>query len=301
MRVALITGRQRHHKQLCAALTEEHEVVGILHPHATRGGPRQKLARLRREQEAKGTAYALLRATSRWAPLLQQWDARGDYAAASALAFPTAEDSYDELDQTLVHDVDDVNAGATIDLIKRLDPDIVLCLGGPIYRQPLIDACRLMINFHAGVSPLYNGASTIDFAFANGHPHLCGGTLMVMNDVVDGGDILAHYLPSIERGDTPASLFMKTVRGAIELYGELLRDLGAGGNYVQVRQSPPLFYYRSGDWTIHHNCRVREHLTRETAGEHARPATRLPYWRGDSDAEAWEELHRTLSGLLRFG
>src|SRR5262249_3036592 len=110
----------------------------------------------------------------------------------------------------------DVNAEATIELVRDAAADVVLCLGGPIYRAPLINACGTMINFHSGVSPLYNGASAIMFAFPNGHFRLCGGTLVTMSPIVDGGDILAHYLPAIEAGDTPATLFMKTVRGAAE-------------------------------------------------------------------------------------
>ena len=60
-----------------------------------------------------------------------------------------------------------------------------------------------MLNFHSGVSPLYNGSATILFAFANGHVHLCGGTLMTMSPVVDGGDVLAHFLPAIEAETHP--------------------------------------------------------------------------------------------------
>ena len=36
---------------------------------------------------------------------------------------------------------------------------------------------------------------TISFAFANGHISLCGGTLMIINEKVDGGHILAHLPP----------------------------------------------------------------------------------------------------------
>ncbi|NJO34095.1 MAG: hypothetical protein HC869_14095 [Rhodospirillales bacterium] len=99
----------------------------------------------------------------------------------------------------------------------------------------------LILNFHSGISPIYNGSSTISFAFANGHPHLCGGTLMKMNAAVDGGEILAHYLPSVAAKDSPASLFMKTVGGAATLYERILDTCAAGLPLRSIPQPPPLF------------------------------------------------------------
>ena len=124
------------------------------------------------------------------------------------------------------------------------------CLGGPIYRPPLVAAVPLMLNFHSGVSPLYNGASTVAFAYANGHLRLCGGTLMTLSRRVNGGDILAHVLPAIEPGDTPGTLFARTVAGGIEAYLRALRDLARGEQLTGAPQDGRLFYVRSSDWTL---------------------------------------------------
>ena len=167
--------------------------------------PAPRGPRLRRRPCADPNARLGARAAAR----LGRGAARGPALDA---VFNGAAGEYDERAAAVAIAVDDVNSAATIEHLRSLQPDVVVCLGGPIYREALIEAVPLMVNFHSGISPLYNGTSTIAFAFANGHPHLCGGTLMLMSTAVDGGDILAHYLPSIEPDDDPASLFAKTVR-----------------------------------------------------------------------------------------
>ena len=76
---------------------------------------------------------------------------------------------------------------------------------------------------------------------------------MIINKMVDGGNILAHYFPSIEPGDTPATLFMKTVKGAALVYLDFLRDLQQKKDFVSVPQFKSFFYFRSQDWNLQHS------------------------------------------------
>jgi folate-dependent phosphoribosylglycinamide formyltransferase PurN len=214
--------------------------------------------------------------------------------------FPNATERFRQaIDQRRVHRVE-VNAAEGVALIRRLRPDVVLCMGGPVYRAPLIDACQLMLNFHAGLSPFYNGADSIDFAFANGHPHLCGGTAMVMSEVVDGGDILAHVLPEIQRVDTPATLAAKTVREAPSVFAQILSHLEGGGSLTALPQPPPLFYTRGFEWTVVHDGAVRRHIEDGTVGRHVRPARVIEYWREPSEEDARELLVATSLDLLHL-
>jgi methionyl-tRNA formyltransferase len=212
--------------------------------------------------------------------------------------FPDVAAAYDEVVAPVAVRVTDVNAEATLRLVREAAADVVLCLGGPIYRAPLINACGTMINFHSGVSPFYNGASAIMFAFANGHFRLCGGTLMTMSHTVDGGDILAHYLPAIEPDDTPATLFMKTVRGAAETTDRFLAHVEPTGTFARCPQPSPLFYYTSGDWTIHYACKLRRHLERGNAAAAARPAELVDYYASAGDNEARARVRETIDRLL---
>ena len=302
MRVAIITpAAPAHHQHFCAHLAERHDVVGVVHPAPRPTSFCGQLAKLRRHF-AHGVTYGTLRTLAAVRTPLIGWNWREAHDAAEARFFAGAADAYERAGVAdVAHEVGDVNGDETIALVRRLAPDVVLCLGGPVYKRPLIEACGTMINFHSGVSPVYNGASTIMFAFANGHVHLCGGTLMTMSPVVDGGDIMAHYLPAIERDDDPATLFMKTVRGAADVCSRFLDHLAAtGGSFTKVPQTPPLFTCTNEGWTVHHTQRIRRHLELGTVARHLRPEQLRPYWNLGSDREARDSVRETISGLLQL-
>ena len=227
------------------------------------------------------------------------WDGNAEDRKAEAAMFPNAVAEYAKLDRSLIHSGVAVNSKEGIALLKDMQPDVVVCFGGPVYRQAFIEACPMVLNYHSGVSPLYNGTASARFAFANGHPHLCGGTLMKMSAVVDGGDLLGHFLPAIDERDTPATLFMKTAHGAATMYHGCLAHLEReGSNWAGLPQGRPLFYFRSADWTVHHGQRVRAHLRAGRAGKFQRPERVLEYWRGRDKDSAQQVFEAALTGLL---
>jgi len=297
MRIAVISGEHLHSKHLCAELAREHEIVAVLHPRGPARGAKSKAKRLSTQFRERGASDTALRLLGGGKAILPGWDHTAALADAERASFPDAAERFTPL-AGVAHVVGDINGDEGVGLMRSLDPDAVVCLGGPVYRKPLIEACRRIFNFHSGVSPLYNGASTILFAFANGHPHLCGGTLMTMSTTVDGGDILGHYLPSIEPSDTPATLFAKTVAGAAEIYLDFLRDLESSGAFSGCPQPPPLFYYRAADWTVYHSVRVAHHLEAGTAGRHVRPAATIGYWDSEGREAACGRIRETVTGLL---
>jgi folate-dependent phosphoribosylglycinamide formyltransferase PurN len=300
MRVAVITGELPHHKHLCVELARNHDLAGIVHFDGRSNGAGPRIRKLRREVARNGLSYAVMRALGRMPGSLVGWDEAAEYERAEREFFPDAEASYAALDSVTVHDSANVNDPASIALLRSLEAEVVICLGGPIYRRPLIDACGLMLNFHSGISPLYNGTSTISFAFANGHPHLCGGTLMTMSHVVDGGEVLAHQLPAIEKDDTPATLFMKTTRGAADAYVRFLDHLERAGTYTKSEQTPPLFECLAADWTVYHRQRIRQHLRAGIAERFVRDEEQIAYWALESDDEARRRCAATIERLLRI-
>jgi methionyl-tRNA formyltransferase len=299
LRVVVITpGSPPHHLHFCVHLTRRHDVVGVVHPTPPRRGYRANIRRLRSQIRRAGPIDFALRGAARLPPAISGWNLADARARAEERHFADARLAYETEVAARAHRVADVNDPASIALIRSLSPDVVVCLGGPIYKRQLIAACGTMINFHSGISPLYNGASTVMFAFANGHVQLCGGTLMTMSAIVDGGDILAHYLPSIEPDDDPAELFMKTVRGAAETTSAFLSYLDEGRRYTGASQTPPLFYYTGSDWTIHHARLVRRHLERRTAAKNVRPERTIRYWDAGTTEDAGARVRATIADLL---
>jgi folate-dependent phosphoribosylglycinamide formyltransferase PurN len=290
MGIVIVTGGEPHHKHLCVRLAEQFDLVGILHPVERDGDDR-----LRR---FRSWPLALLSASAPAPEIVSGWNLKRELAKAEERYYGRSVTEYEKLDSGLVHRQVDLKSAAARDLLAKLDPDVVVALGGPLYPPELTGPRRLVLNFHSGISPIYNGSTTINFAFANGHPHLCGGTLMKMNSVVDGGAILAHYLPEIEAGDSPVSLFMKTVGGAVTLYERFLSAYSAGSPLRCIPQPPPLFYYRYSNWSIYHSQLVAHYLRTGLAARHLRPERIVEYWNTPTDEEAQDRYCRTIDSLL---
>ena len=159
-----------------------------------------------------------------------------------------------------------------------------------------------MLNFHSGISPIYNGAASIYYAFANGHVHLCGGTLMVMNAAVDGGGILGHYLPAIKEGDTPQTLFDRTVDGAVGMYSRVIESVSKHQRLLpSVPQPPPLFYTRGPEYGWHHKAMIAARCRANLAGRKVRPEKIIEYWRAPDAAAAAAACRQTIDALLWGG
>ena len=285
---------QAFNRYIALDVARNHDLVAFLQPLQTNVNRKSKITRVRENVKSHGLFYFILeKAGTRFG-----WNEHRDFAEAKRRLLR-------EMDQVAVpfpiHKIGDINSPEAIELIKSLNVDAVICHGGPIYREPLIRSIPLMLNFHTGISPLYNGASTILFAFANGHPHLCGGTLMTMSPVVDGGGILAHFLPSLEKHDTPATLFLKSTMGAAGLFRKALSHIERTRGYTALRQSPPLFYCRSADWTLYQSLRVSSLVKKGIPKRYLREAEQVEYFSQPSEEAAHQIFVSKILELLGIG
>ena len=280
-------------KYIAREVAGRHNLVAFVQPVRDNARNEDKIRRARERIRSQGLQYFLLQKAGQ----RLGWNESKEFAEAKQRLLP-------DIDEVVlarpIHRVSDINGPTGIALIKGLNVDAVICHGGPIYRDALIRSLPVMLNFHTGISPLYNGASTILFAFANGHPHLCGGTLMTMNPVVDGGDILAHFLPAIEENDTPASLFFKTTMGAAKIFSKALSHIELTGGYTGLPQSPPLFYCRSADWTLYQSLRVSSLIKKGIPKRYLRPAEEIEYFSQPTPAAARQLFLSKILQLLEL-
>jgi hypothetical protein len=122
---------------------------------------------------------------------------------------------------------------------------------------------------------------------------------MLMSVNVDGGRILGHYLPSIEAGDSPDSLFSKTVGGAAVMYSRILEYLQSGkGTIEYIPQPPPMFYTSGFQLGWYHSAMITQNLRSDIAGRFQRMESLVEYWREPSRMAAKTSLQSTLDNLL---
>lgn len=294
LRIVILTGSLPHHKYFCLNLAKNFEVLGVFTSSGKSYGFKDKINKLVKEIKASGVMYTAMR----WSGKKVGTPIKHNYIVEEKVYFPDVDHRFARELAELVSNVDDINSEATISKISGLFPDVVVCLGGVIYSRRLIESVPLMLNWHSGISPIYNGACSGEFAFANGHPNLTGGTLMVINPKVDGGDILAHYFTDIERGDTPAKLFIKTVRAAPNVYTRFLNYLKDNKPYVAVEQTPAVFNTTTSDWTIYHSLKVRKMIRDQLIDKYVRPAKTVCYWNEPDKETAQKKLNNTIKHVF---
>ena len=290
VRVVIITEKGLMHKFLCVQIADKHNVTAILHPSGPHQYATDRIGSLRSNLRKHGAAALVLRKLSDVPFLRLGWNREESLRRAQRRFFSDADAAYDRRVAHLARDVEDINSPEAVRLLSGLRADVVICLGGPVYRAPLIKATSLALNYHTGISPIYNGAGTIFWTFANKHVHLAGGTLMVMNEVVDGGHILAHYLCPIEADDDPGTLFMKAIVGGAKLYDRFLQHLSRGGQYVRIPQTRPFFYYRGFEWTICQTLSVQRNIDRGLCRRFERSEDVIEYWRLETEETAQRAL-----------
>ena len=293
MRVAAIVTESFANEQMCLELAAKHDLVGMFHPLDRPKSLGRSLDTFRRWRISRGAAYVVLHKLAGRGPLLG-WSRNQGLAAAEARHFARFHDEYQRTVAPKARQVEDVNGPVFVEQIRHLDADVVVCSGGPVYRAPLIRAAKLMLNYHTGISPIYNGSDTNLWAYVNGHPQLCGGTLMVIGEAVDGGDILAHHFCGVVPGDDPADVFCRAIAGGASLYNEFLADYEAGKPWRKIPQMKPFFYYRSLDWSLYQSL-LAERMSAPAAKHKLSAATEtVRYWQSQSDDDARRRLQDEL-------
>lgn len=319
--VAIITGTLPFQKYFCVEMSRRQNIVAILHPGSRAKSTLSRVDRLKRKIRQRGflrlvsdqfAAHPYIAASrkhgylshllhhfGRWNDSkLFGWSRAVASAEANQIYFRDASEQFNQTVSKLSRTMEDINSDETIATLSELNPDVVICLGGPLYRQPLLDCCKLILGYHTGISPLYNGTGTIYWCFANGHIHLSGATLMVMSPVIDGGDVLAHYLPPIDATDDPERLFAKCVLGSISIYDNFLNHYWSTGSFARVPQPRPLSYYRGHQWNVTQNLAIEKLIDSGRVGEFKRDEAVYEYWGAASDEDARLQLKARVTDLM---
>ncbi|WP_421977767.1 formyltransferase family protein [Roseivirga seohaensis] len=250
-RIALVTNKSLHHKYWVSELFDKHNVRLILHPENRSSLKTTKL------KAQYGNIWFIFKIPSILFNILSPNSFKRRWLVASKKYFNEYESKYAKIPQNIVYDIPSINDASTIQLIKESKIDIVCFLGGDIAKNTFFESLDVIsLNFHSGLSPFYNGNKTIFHCVSDGRPNFAGGTLMLMNEKIDGGSILMSYLVPISKSDDALDLFFKGIIGSVKLY-DLLLSKGKVSKYNGVRQERSFKYVRNADWTILNDLKLK--------------------------------------------
>jgi len=252
LKIALVTNNSPRHKHFIVELNKMLNVKCIIIPSqkSTGRGIRHKIKQY-------GIIWVLLKIIS---TLYVKWS-KSSYLnllkRTENVFFNSSFKEFNEIDPARIHRLETVNSKVAIDLIRNNQIDVICFLGGDIARKNFINSARIAcLNIHSGLSPFYNGSNSAQWTFADFRPNFCGVTLMRMNERIDGGNIISHYLPEITSKDDVSTLFCKGINGGIQLILDEIKNINNGDVFSGIRQNRCFKYTRGMDWVIYHDLRL---------------------------------------------
>jgi folate-dependent phosphoribosylglycinamide formyltransferase PurN len=258
IKLAIVTNEELHHKYFAAELYAHFDVGIIIIPTGIKGEGIFKKIRAKKLL-MYGRFWFLLKLSSLLFNKIYSRSMSGDIRRNEIIFFKDCEKRFNAIPPEKMVRVETVNSAIATDLIKKNAIDVICFLGGDIAKGEFINSAKICsLNYHSGLSPYYNGNKTIFHAVKDNRPNFAGGTLMYITERIDGGRILAHYLPEIQDDDTAASIFMKGIKGAVLLYTRFLEYILKNDLPVGVIQQKSFKYVRNIDWILTDDIKLRK-------------------------------------------
>lgn len=155
---------------------------------------------------------------------------------------PTLRISKEELNsEKVIKFIKDANANMLISYgVHKLSNEVISCFPNASF------------NIHGGLSPWYRGCITLFWPFYFLKPNQAGMTIHRLTQRLDGGEILHHSVPKLEKGDTMHEVACKAV---IQVGKDLCKimdmvDDGAELKCTSQKSSGKLFV--ESDWGAQH-------------------------------------------------
>jgi methionyl-tRNA formyltransferase len=128
-----------------------------------------------------------------------------------------------------LHHVRSINDAEPLALIRQLAPDVVFCVGWTqLLGAELLAIPRLgCLGFHASLLPHYRGRAPVNWAIINGET-ITGNTLMMLDEGVDTGDIVAQRAIAIDDDDTCGTVYDKVADTELSMLDEVLPLIHVG-------------------------------------------------------------------------
>lgn len=125
--------------------------------------------------------------------------------------------------------VNSANSGECINLIKKINPDIIIVNGTRILSKKFIDSTSaVIINMHLGITPKYRGVHGAYWAYFNNDGENAGVTVHLIDSGIDTGGILYQETINITKSDNYVTYpYIQTALG-VDLELKVVRNIENG-------------------------------------------------------------------------
>ncbi|MBW7456217.1 formyltransferase family protein [Paenibacillus sepulcri] len=148
---------------------------------------------------------------------------------------------------------ENLNDEQTRQWIQNLQPDIAVSYGIHKLNEDMLASLPAYAwNIHGGLSPWYRGNTTLFWPFYFLKPNWTGMTIHKLTSKLDGGGIIHHSVPVLERGDGIHDVACKAVIQASEDLIKLLQLVSEGLPIHAVPQKSNGKLFTSADWRPQH-------------------------------------------------
>lgn len=154
-----------------------------------------------------------------------------------------------EIPKNKIRNVFSVNASETINLLKNIDPDLIIVSGTRIISKKVIDAvsCRF-INLHAGITPKYRGVHGTYWALANKDSENSGVTVHFVDEGIDTGNIIYQSRVLVTNDDNYATYPMLQLADGIKILKQTINDFCCDSIVVKQTSGKSNLYYHPTVW-----------------------------------------------------
>jgi methionyl-tRNA formyltransferase len=123
----------------------------------------------------------------------------------------------------------DLNAPATLDALRGLEPDLVFVVGWyQLVRDPFIDLAREgVFGMHPTLLPRHRGRASIAWALLSGLARTGVTLFEIVDETADSGAIVGQAVVEIEPDDTATTLFARVAVAHVDLIREYVPQLVA--------------------------------------------------------------------------
>jgi len=124
-----------------------------------------------------------------------------------------------------IYPTKNVNLPKYIEIIRKLQPDVIVSSCGQIFKEELLNLPKLgCINRHTALLPKYRGLFPVYWALANGEQEI-GVTIHFMKKEIDAGDIIVQEKIKVRSNDSLYSLYKESYNLSVNLTLEALKRI----------------------------------------------------------------------------